>query len=189
MFLPALRTSTKHPVRRLRSTGPMPKFVPGEVVQFHVDEGLVQGTVTGVDPKARRDLPLGLPYGILVTHAPPHSGYLVGGEYTIRAGCLELEGGIPRLPVPEPPAPAPALPFFLVAWMREGSNVPTQGTMLVQGASLEVASAAAMAALTAELQADVAERGESPEAMVLLLNAAEVPRPEAGVPVVASVSW
>jgi hypothetical protein len=61
--------------------------------------------------------------------------------------------------------------------------------MLVQGGSLEAASAAAMEALTAELQADVAERGESAEAMVLLLNAAEVPRPEAGVAVVSSVSW
>lgn len=188
-----MRTSTMHPVRRLRASGPMPAFAPGEVVQFHVDEGLVVGTIVGVDAKARRDLPLGLPYSILVSQAPAHSGYLVGGEYTIRAGCLELEGGIQRLPVAEPPvtaAPAvPALPLFLVAWMREGSNVPMQGTMLVQGGSLEAASAAAMEALTAELQADVAERGESAEAMVLLLNAAEVPRPEAGVAVVSSVSW
>lgn len=188
---PELHTPTLHTVRRITAQGPFPQFFAGDVVQFYVMGGMVRGVVQGVDAKARRDLPLGLPYRLRVTEAPSDSGYVAGGECTIRAGCLELEGGALRLPAPPPVAPpVPTLPLFLVAYMREGGTVPVQGTMLVQGATLEAASAAAMEALTAELQADVAERGESPEAMVLLLNAAEVPRLDAtATPVIASVSW
>ena len=46
-----------------------------------------------------------------------------------------------------------------------------------------------MRSLTSELEADVRERGELPEAMVMLLNASEVPPAAAGVAVVASVAW
>jgi predicted RNase H-like HicB family nuclease len=84
--------------------------------------------------------------------------------------------------------------MFLVAYIREGGNAPVQGAMLVQGASLEAASAAATQALQAELEADIRDHGELPEAMVMLLNAAEVPALDAAsrnasTPVLATVFW
>ena len=90
---------------------------------------------------------------------------------------------------PVAPELHPAIKTFLVAFMREGGNFPLQGALIVQGDSLQAASEAAMRSLTSELEADVRERGELPEAMVMLLNAAEVPSAAAGVAVVASVAW
>jgi hypothetical protein len=188
-------------VRPIPSRGTYPSFVAGEGVIFYLPQGEVRATVIGVDAKARADLPLGLPYRVVVRQSPPMSGYAVGGECTIRAGCLERDKEAPPPPPsyapirPAPPAlpAAPSLPLFLVAFRREGGNVPVQGTMLVEGESLPSASAAAMAMLTAELEADVKERGELPEAMVRLLSASEVPTLQGGrgarAPVLATVSW
>jgi CO/xanthine dehydrogenase Mo-binding subunit len=67
------------------------------------------------------------------------------------------------------------------------------GTLLVQGATLDAANAAATTYLHAELAADVSEGRELPDAMVMLLNASEVPTADVGTSVgtsvVASVSW
>lgn len=187
-------------VRPNRTRGPHRSFVGGEGVLFQLPGGEARATVIGVDAKARADLPLGLPYRLLVKEAPPLSGYSAGSECTIRAGCLEPDLNAPPPPpslepifpmLPATPT-APALPLFLVAYLREGGNVPVQGAVLVQGESLQGASAAATAMLNAELEADIKERGELPEAMVMLLNASEVPplsaRTGAG-PVLATVSW
>jgi hypothetical protein len=184
-------------VRPNRTRGPHRSFVAGEGVLFQLPGGEARATVIGVDAKARADLPLGLPYRLLVKTAPPLSGYSAGAECTVRAGCLEpdrnapppLEPIFPMLPA----TPAvPALPLFLVAYLREGGNVPVQGVVLVQGESVQGASAAATAMLNAELEADIKERGERPEAMVMLLNASEVP-PLSGSTgagaVLATVSW
>jgi hypothetical protein len=183
---PAPQTGIIHAVRPLRTSGPFPAFAAGDTVQFEVAGGTVRGTVNGVDRKARHDLPLGLPYLVRVTAAPPHCGYPAGAECTIRAGCLERDGAVP---VAAAAAGAAAQPTFLVAFQREGGNYPLQGALLVQGESLEAASAAAMQSLTAELEADVRERGELAEAMVLLLNASEVAPPVDGASVLASVTW
>ena len=59
----------------------------------------------------------------------------------------------------------------------------------MQGETLDAANAAATTYLNAELQTDVSEGRELPEAMVMLLNASEVPTGDAGAAVVASVSW
>jgi hypothetical protein len=83
----------------------------------------------------------------------------------------------------------PSVPTFLVAFMREGGNYPIQGTLLVQGDTLDAANAAATTYLNAELAADVREGRELPDAMVMLLNASEVPTADVGISVVASVSW
>lgn len=192
-------------VRRLSAPGTFPVFSPGDGVQFHVAGGLVRARVSGVDVRARTDLPLGTPYRLRVIAAPPHSGYTAGTDSTIRAACLELDPTAPRyaeslaeattvadttlLIAPSPAVPQPGLQAFLVAFMREGGNFPLQGALIVQGESLQAASAAAMASLNAELEADVRERGELPEATVMLLNASEVPMAAAGVAVVASVTW
>ncbi|MBY0491326.1 MAG: hypothetical protein K2R93_15895 [Gemmatimonadaceae bacterium] len=181
-------------VRALRAAGPHPTFVADAAVQFHVPAGPVRAVVVGLDAQARQAMPQGLPYRLRIRQAPAGCGYDVGREYTIRAACLELDPDAAQ-PVPTlaPAAPAaPARPMFLVAFLREGGTVPVQGSVLVMAETLEAASAAAMAQLTAELEADVRERGESPEAMVLLLNAAEVPPPPAssgGATVLASVTW
>lgn len=194
-----------HSVRRLSAPGSFSVFSPGDGVQFHVAGGLVRARVSGVDVQARKDLPLGTPYRLRVIDAPAQSGYTGGTDCTIRAACLELDPTAPRyaeslagattvadttlLMSPTAAAPLPGIPTFLVAYLREGGNFPVQGALIVQGETLQAASAAALEALNAELEADVRERGELPEAMVMLLNASEVSTAVPGVPVVASVSW
>ncbi|WP_411279542.1 hypothetical protein [Gemmatimonas sp.] len=182
-----LHTPLIHSVRRIREHGPFPVFVPGEAVQFQVAAGMVRGRVSGIDIQARRDLPLGTPYRLAVVEAPHHSGYRAGADCTIRAACLQRDGEAPGAvaTVAMPVAP----PTFLVAFMREGGNFPIQGVLLVRGVTLDAANAAAMQSLTDDLEADVRERGELPEAIVMLLNASEVPTPAIDVAVVASVSW
>ena len=189
-----------HSVRRLSAPGVFPVFSPGDGVQFQVAGGLVRARVIGVDTRARQDLPHGSPYRLRVFDAPPQSGYAAGTDCTIRAACLELDptaAGYARSLAaassvvldPDGFAPPPGLPTFLVAFQREGGNAPIQGALLVQGATLEEASAAAMQSLIAELDADVRDRGELPEATVKLLSASEVPMANAGRAVVASVTW
>lgn len=179
-------------VRSLHAKAPFPTFATGSVVQFHVPAGVVRAVILGVDTQARRDMPQGLPYRLTVRSAPAGCGYDAGRDYTLRAACLELD---PDAEQPAPPpivaASAPLRPMFLVAFMREGGTTPVQGTVLVMADTLEAASAAAMAQLQAELEADVRERGESPEAMVLLLNASEVPSiaSSGDANVLASVTW
>ncbi|WP_310570200.1 hypothetical protein [Gemmatimonas sp.] len=199
-----LHTPMIHSVRRLSAPGTFPVFAPGDGVQFQVAGGLVRGRVSGIDVQARRDLPLGTPYRLGVIAAPPQSGYSAGTECTIRAACLELDPTAPRYAeslaaastVTMAPvralalAPArPSAPTFLVAFMREGGNYPIQGALLVQGETLDAANAAATTYLNDELATDVAEGRELPDAMVMLLNASEVPTAAADVAVVASVSW
>ena len=187
-------------VRRLSAPGSYPVFLPGDFVQFLVTGGPVRARVVEVDVQARKDLPLGTPYRLCVIAAPPPSGYAAGTDCTIRAACLERDPTVPRhaeslaaasdvTVAPVAPELHPAIKTFLVAFMREGGNFPLQGALIVQGDSLQAASEAAMRSLTSELEADVRERGELPEAMVMLLNAAEVPSAAAGVAVVASVAW
>ena len=187
-------------VRRLSAPGSYPVFLPGDFVQFLVTGGPVRARVVEVDVQARKDLPLGTPYRLCVIAAPPPSGYAAGTARTIRAACLERDPTVPRhaeslaaasdvTVAPVAPELHPAIKTFLVAFMREGGNFPLQGALIVQGDSLQAASEAAMRSLTSELEADVRERGELPEAMVMLLNAAEVPSAAAGVAVVASVAW
>ncbi len=189
-----------HSVRRLSAPGSCPVYLPGDFVQFLVAGGPVQARVVGVDVHARNDLPLGTPYRLCVLAAPPQSGYAAGTDCTIRAACLERDPTAPRhaeslaatsdvTVAPMAPELHPAIKTFLVAFMREGGNFPLQGALVVQGDSLQAASEAAMRLLTSELEADVRERGELPEAMVMLLNASEVPPAAAGVAVVASVAW
>lgn len=195
-----LHTPMIHSVRRLSAPGTFPAFAPGDGVQFQVAGGLVRGRVTGIDPQARPDLPLGTPYRLNVFSAPPQSGYAAGTDCTIRAACLELDPTAPEyerslakastvVVLPAPPAVRSSVPTFLVAFMREGGNYPIQGTLLVQGATLDAANAAATAYLNDELETDVKEGRELPEAMVMLLNASEVPTADARTAVVASVSW
>ncbi len=182
-------------VRALHRQGPFPTFVAQAGVQFFVPAGPVRAVIIGLDAQARREMPQGAPYRLTVRAAPPACGYEVGREYTIRAACLQLDpdAAQPALmpPVAASAPPAPARPMFLVAFMREGGTAPVQGTVLVAADTLEAASAAAMQQLTAELEDDVRERGESPEAMVLLLNASEVPPSTGGgaAAVLASVTW
>ena len=190
-----------HSVRRLSAPGVFPVFSPGDGVQFQVAGGLVRARVIGVDTRARQDLPHGSPYRLRVFDAPPQSGYAAGSDCTIRAACLELDptaAGYERslatastvVFAPDESAPIPGdVPTFLVAFQREGGNAPLQGALLVQGATLEEASAVAMQSLIAELDADVRDRGELPEATVKLLSASEVPTANAGRAVVASVTW
>ncbi len=199
-----------HSVRRLSAPGSCPVFLPGDFVQFLVTEGPVRVRVVEVDVQARKDLPLGTPYRLCVIAAPPPSGYAAGTACTIRAACLERDPTVPRhaeslaaeslaaeslaaasdvTVAPVAPELHPAIKTFLVAFMREGGNFPLQSALIVQGDSLQAASEAAMRSLTSELEADVRERGELPEAMVMRLNAAEVPSAAAGVAVVASVAW
>lgn len=198
MAAPLPPAAAIHSVRPLRPFGPNLAFASGAVVRFHLATGPVRARVIDIDHKARLDLPLGTPYRLSVRVAPPSSGYEVGRECTIRSGCLEVDPDVEQppatvqaAPVLSAPAakPAPASPLFLVAFMREGGTMPVQGALLVAGATLEAASAAAMQQLNAELEADVRERGESAEAMVLLLNASEVP-PSMNAPgVISSVTW
>jgi len=186
-----LNSSMIHSVRPIREHGPFPVFVPGDAVQFQLSAGMVRARVNGIDVQARKDLPLGMPYRLTVFEAPPQCGYSAGADCTIRAACLQRDGEAPGAVavVAAPAAPRVTTPTFLVAFMREGGNFPIQGVLLVQGATLDAANAAAMQSLTAELEADVRERGELPDAMVMLLNASEVPTPTADISVVASVSW
>jgi len=187
----AVQTSMVHSVRRIRERGPFPVFAPGDAVQFQVSAGMVRARVCGIDVPARKDLPLGMPYRLTVVEAPPHCGYSAGTECTIRAGCLQRDGETPGAVafVAAPAAPSVTVPTFLVAFMREGGNYTIQGTLLVQGATLDAANAAATQFLNDELAEDVREGRELPEAAVMLLNAAEVPTATAGVAVVSSVTW
>lgn len=189
-----------HSVKRLSAPGVCPVFVTGDGVQFLVSGGLVRARVLGIDARARLVLPQGSPYRLRVVDAPPHSGYAAGTDCTIRAACLELdptaEGYEQSLATAttvmvgaDGSAPTPAVNTFLVAFQREGGKSPLQGALLVQGASLEEASAAAMQSLTAALEADVRDQGERPEATVKLLSASEVPTVTPGRAVVASVNW
>ncbi len=180
-------------VRALHAKAPFPNFATGIGVQFHVPAGVVRAVITALDAQARREMPQGLPYRLRIRAAPAGCGYEAGREYTIRAACLELDPDAEQPPQPAVSADAslPTRPMFLVAFMREGGTIPVQGTVLVTAETLEAASAAAMAQLTAELEADVRERGESAEAMVLLLNASEVPplTSSSAATVLASVTW
>ncbi len=187
----ALQTSIIHSVRRIREHGPFPVFGTGDAVQFQVSAGLVRARVCGIDLQARKDLPLGMPYRLTVVEAPPQCGYRAGTECTIRAGCLQRDGEEPGAvaPVAAPVVPQVTTPTFLVAFMREGGNYTMQGTLLVQGETLDSANAAATQFLNDELAVDVREGRELPEAMVMLLNAAEVPTATADVAVVSSVTW
>ena len=189
-----------HSVQRLSAPGVFPVFVAGDSVQFLVSGGLVRARVRGIDARARKVLPQGSPYRLRVIEAPPDSGYAAGTDCTIRAACLELDptaAGYEQslatastvVVAAEGAASTPALPTFLVAFQREGGNAPLQGALLVQGTSLEEASAAAMQSLTAALEADVRDQGERPDATVKLLSASEVPTVTAGRTVAASVTW
>jgi hypothetical protein len=189
-----------HSVQRLSAPGVFPVFVAGDRVQFLVSGGLVRARVRGIDARARKVLPQGSPYRLRVIEAPPDSGYAAGTDCTIRAACLELdptaEGYEQSLATAstvtvaaDGSAPSPGVPTFLVAFQREGGNAPLQGVLLVQGVSLEEASAAAMQSLTTALAADVRDRGERPDATVKLLSASEVPTATPGRAVVASVTW
>jgi len=191
MASPAHQTRIIHSVRRIREHGPFPVFGPGEAVQFQVSAGLVRARVCGIDVQARKDLPLGMPYRLTVFQAPPQCGYSAGAECTIRAACLQRDGEAPDAVavVALPAAPVVTRPTFLVAFMREGGNYTIQGTLLVQGATLDSANAAATQFLNDELAEDVREGRELPAAVVMLLNAAEVPTATADVAVVSSVTW
>ncbi|WP_373067236.1 hypothetical protein [Gemmatimonas sp.] len=186
-----LNNSMIQSVRPIREHGPFPVFAPGDAVQFQLSVGTVRARVSGIDVQARKDLPLGMPYRLTVIEAPPLCGYSAGADCTIRAACLQRDGEAPDAVavVAAPVAPQVTTPTFLVAYMREGGNFPIQGTLLVQGATLDAANAAATKFLNDELAEDVREGRELPEAMVILLNASEVPMPATDVPVVASVSW
>ena len=195
-----LHTPMIHSVRRLSAPGSFPVFTAGDGVQFQVAGGVVRGRVVGIDAQSRRDLPLGAPYRVSVFVAPPQSGYAAGVDCTIRAACLELDPMAPGYERSLAAAstvvvataalpPRPSIPTFLVAYMREGGNYPIQGTLLVQGATLDVATAAATSYLNTELATDVSEGRELAKAMVMLLNAAEIPTTPVDDAVVAAVSW
>jgi hypothetical protein len=190
-----------HSVRRLSALGVFPVFLTGDGVQFLVAGGLVRARVLGIDARARKVLPHGSPYRLRVVDAPPQSGYAAGTDCTIRSACLELDptaagyeqslataSTVVMAPYGGPPL-THGLPTFLVAFQREGGNAALQGALLVQDASLEAASAAAMESLTAELEVDVRDRGEHPDAAVKLLSASAVPTITPGRAVVASVTW
>lgn len=164
---------------------------PGDVVQFEFAGALVRGRVRRVDEKAHGSSPFGLPFLVSVLEADPASGYAAGRDYTIRAASLvRLGDPAPRPPRPPRPVQAPAMPRFLVGYLREGGQFPVQGTMLVQAATLDAANALATSALQAELASDITEGRESDGASVMLVNASEVPSslpPTAAV--LAQVSW
>jgi hypothetical protein len=82
------------------------------------------------------------------------------------------------------------MPRFLVGYLREGGQFPVQGSILVQANSLDAANALANTALQEELATDIAEGRENEGAMVMLVNAAEVPATQPPTPaVLAQVSW
>ena len=166
---------------------------PGDVVQFEFSGVPVRGTIRRVDEKALATSPFGLPYLVTVTDAPPASGYRSGRDYTLRAASLvRLGEPAPRAapPVPRRVASAPALPRFLVGYLREGGQFPVQGTLLVQSSSLDAANALATTTLQAELEMDIAEGREAAGASVMLVNAAEVSTTaSASAAVLAQVRW
>jgi hypothetical protein len=132
-----------------------------------------------------------LPFLVQVMEADPASGYSAGRDYTVRAASLvRLGDPAPRAPRPVRPPPAPAMPRFLVGYLREGGQFPVQGTLLVQASTLDAANAMANSALQEELANDIAEGRESEGASVMLVNAAEVPAALPPNPaVLAQVSW
>ena len=167
---------------------------PGDVVQFEFAGAVVRGRVRRVDEKAHPSSPFGLPFLVKVLEAHPSSGYTAGRDYTVRAASLVLIGDpAPRAPRPVriPPAPAaPSMPRFLVGYLREGGQFPVQGSILVQANSLDAANALANTTLQEELATDIAEGRENEGAMVMLVNAAEVPATQPPTPaVLAQVSW
>lgn len=166
---------------------------PGDAVQFEFAGAVVRGRVRRVDEKAHPSSPFGLPFLVQVLEADPASGYTAGREYTVRAASLVLIGDpAPRAPrVVRPPKPsAPSMPRFLVGYLREGGNFPVQGTILVQAATLDAANALANTTLQDELATEIAEGREAEGAMVMLVNAAEVPAAQPPTPaVLAQVSW
>jgi hypothetical protein len=164
---------------------------PGDVVQFEFAGASVRGRVKRVDEKAHPGSPFGLPYLVAVTEADPSSGYLPGRDYTVRAASLVRIGDpAPRMPRPVRAPAVPALPRFLVGYLREGGQFPVQGAILVQANTLDEANALATRTLQAELDTDIAEGRESEGAAVMLVNAAEVTAgPAAGASVLGQVSW
>lgn len=167
---------------------------PGDLVEFQFSGARVRGTVKKIDEKAHPHTPFGLPYVVSVSEADPASGYVSGRDYTVRAACLVLQGDpaprAPRAPRPERAAPVPAVPRFLVGFLREGGKFPQTGAVLVQAATLDEANALANKTLQAELEADIAEGREDAGAMVMLVNAAEVNAATgAAAAVLGTVSW
>lgn len=166
---------------------------PGDIVQFEFAGAVVRGTVRRLDEKAHPSSPFGLPYLVRVQEADPGSGYTAGREYTVRAANLRRLGE-PAPRAPQPPRPvrvsAPAVPRFLVGFLREGGQFPVQGAILVQAPTLDQANAIATQALQQELETDIAEGRETEGAMVMLVNAAEVtPALDAAPGVLGQVSW
>ena len=186
-------------VRRLAApSSPDQEFAPVDPVVFEFDRHVIRGIVRGLDEMAHPQAPLGLPFLVAVIDGDPRSGYAPGRDYTIRAACLRYDGEAPAR-VNDPPTPLrprlrrasapprPALPQFLVAFMREGGRFPMQGVLLVQAPTLDEANALATRTLTAELETDVAEGRDDAGTMVMLLNAADVSVGETGV--LGQVSW
>jgi hypothetical protein len=137
--------------------------------------------VVGVDRHARQGLPLGIGYRLTVVEAAPSCGYQVGAEYTIRAGCLEPDG--------DEPTAVGVMRTFLLAYLREGGTRPLQGALVVRAFTPDEASAVALHTLTAELEADVRDRGEPPEATVAIRSVTELPEATPSAAVMAALSW
>jgi hypothetical protein len=182
-------------MRRLTApSSPNQEFAPGDRVLFEYDSHLVRAIVRGIDERAHPQAPFGLPYLVAVIDGDPRSGYAPGRDYTIRAACLRFDGEAPDRAADSVRAPhaaalsRPAVPQFLVAFMREGGTFPQQGAMLVQAATLDEANALATRSLQAELETDIAAGREQDSATVMLLNAAEVTA-DSPAGVLGQVSW
>ncbi len=169
-------------VRSLSTDGSRPQYTRGDRVRFHVvGGGLVRARVIGVDRHARQGLPLGIGYRLTVLEASPSCGYQLGAEYTIRASCLEPDGN--------EPASVGVMRTFLLAYLREGGTSPLQGALVVRAVTPDEASAVALHTLTAELEADVRDRGELPEATVVIRSVTELPEATPNPAVMAALSW
>jgi hypothetical protein len=142
---------------------------------------MVRARVLGVDRHARQGLPLGIGYRLTVVEAAPSCGYQVGAEYTIRDGCLEPDG--------DEPTAVGVMRTFLLAYLREGGTRPLQGALVVRAFTPDEASAVALHTLTAELEADVRDRGELPEATVAIRSVTELPEETPNSAVMATLSW
>ena len=142
---------------------------------------MVRARVLGVDRHARQGLPLGIGYRLTVVDASAACGYQVGAEYTIRAGCLEADD--------DDSATADVLRTFLLAYLRDGGARPLQGALVVQARTPDEASALALHTLTAELEIDIRDRGELPEATVAIRSVTPLPEATANSAVMATLSW